>query len=403
MSVEKLSGGGYRVRWRENGSNRSRRFTLKADADAWDREVKRRRQLGPLAVAQLTTVAPSLGEWITDRWAPEHGATLSKRTRNRYASSYELHIAPALEDLPLTDLTVGRLRAWQAERLAAGCSPTTIQKARTFLSSVLRHAAESEAIPGNPLALVRAPRAEHSDEVVALPPATIEAVRAILAAPMPCPVPQGMRSGRPRRAYDMPDKRTASIRMRDATLVAVLAYSGVRPSEASAVRWQDVGERTLLVQRATEEDGTIKSTKGRKSRSARLLPALAADLREWRMAAGRPAGKALVFPRADGDPWTMEDWSNWRGRTWRQACEKAALDPVPRPYDLRHSFASLLLAEGRTVHYVAGQLGHSPELTLRTYGHVVAEFEEAPRIDVDEEIARARGLACTSSVPRLAV
>ncbi len=31
------------------------------------------------------------------------------------------------------------------------------RKARTFLSSVLRHAAESEAIPGNPLSLVRAP------------------------------------------------------------------------------------------------------------------------------------------------------------------------------------------------------------------------------------------------------
>ena len=51
------------------------------------------------------------------------------------------------------------------------------------------------------------------------------------------------------------------------------------PSEASALRWQDVGERTLLVQCATEEDGTIKATKVRKSRSVRLLPALAADLR----------------------------------------------------------------------------------------------------------------------------
>ena len=30
-----------------------------------------------------------------------------------------------------------------------------------------------------------------------------------------------------------------------------------------------------------------------------------------------------------------------------------------RPYDLRHTFASLLLAEGRTLHYVAAQIGDS--------------------------------------------
>jgi site-specific recombinase XerD len=39
-----------------------------------------------------------------------------------------------------------------------------------------------------------------------------------------------------------------------------------------------------------------------------------------------------------------------------------------RPYDLRHSFASLLLHEGRDVISVARQLGHGAELTLRTYG-----------------------------------
>jgi hypothetical protein len=32
----------------------------------------------------------------------------------------------------------------------------------------------------------------------------------------------------------MPDKRSPELRQRDATLIALLAYSGVRPSEASA-------------------------------------------------------------------------------------------------------------------------------------------------------------------------
>ena len=42
-----------------------------------------------------------------------------------------------------------------------------------------------------------------------------------------------------------------------------------------------------------------------------------------------------------------------------------------RPYDLRHSFASLLLHEGRSVIYVARQLGHDARLTLTRYGHVI--------------------------------
>jgi hypothetical protein len=49
-----------------------------------------------------------------------------------------------------------------------------------------------------------------------------------------------------------------------------------------------------------------------------------------------------------------------------------------RPYDLRHSFASLLLHEGRSVMYVARQPGHDARLTLSTYGHVIDELDELP-------------------------
>lgn len=131
MSVAKMPDGRWMVRWRENGSNRGRRFDRKSDADAWEREIRRRRQLGPLALAQLTTRASTLGEWISERWAPEHAATLEQSTRDRYADAYRLHIEPWLGDLPLTELTVGRLRSWQAERLADGVGVGTIDKART--------------------------------------------------------------------------------------------------------------------------------------------------------------------------------------------------------------------------------------------------------------------------------
>jgi len=56
---------------------------------------------------------------------------------------------------------------------------------------------------------------------------------------------------------------------------------------------------------------------------------------------------------------------------------------------LRHSFASLLLHEGRSVIYVARQLGHDPRLTLTRYGHVIDELEDQPRTDAEETIRQA--------------
>ena len=78
--------------------------------------------------------------------------------------------------------------------------------------------------------------------------------------------------------------------------------------------------------------------------------------------------------------------------------------PVPRrtdatPYTLRHSFCSLLLHEGRSVIYVARQLGHDAKLTLSTYGHVIEELEDAPRVPAEDAIRAARRAACVSGVP----
>lgn len=363
MSVErrrrKSGGHAYCVRWREQGRNRARTFDRKTDAEAWDREIRRRQQLGPLAVQQLTDRTVTLGEWIVERWAPEHGVTLEQSTRARYADVHALHVAPTLDNVPLSGLTVGVLRRWQARLIAEGMKPGTVHKCRTFLSSVLRHAAEAEAIPANPLALVRAPRSDHREQVRPLAPATVERIRAALDAER-------------------------------AAIVAVLAYAGLRPGELRALRWGDVRDRTILVQRGADPDGKAKATKTRAVRTVRLLAPLAADLREWRMASGRPGDGTLVFPGRDGEAWTKDGWDVFRRRGWSTACRRAGLDPAPRPYDLRHSFASLLLAEGRMVHYVAAQLGHSPALTLSTYGHLIAEYADAGPIDAEQEIATAR-------------
>jgi integrase len=357
----------------------------------WDREVARRRQLGPLAIEQLTKRGgPTLGQWISERWAPEHGVTLAQATRERYANAYIVHVAPWLDDVPLGEITVALLRGWQADRLKAGVNPGTTHKCRTLLSSVLRDAAESEAIPGNPLSLVRSPKSGPRDAVQPLSPMTVELIRAELLNPAPRAVVASSDGQRRRRAYELPAPGTSETRRRDALIVSLLAYAGLRPGEVRAAGFGDARDKTILVQRAANPDGTIKATKTEQHRSVRLLAPLVQDLREYRLAIGRPADDALILSE-DGRPWDKTAWQLWRVDRWAPACRAIGLDPLPRPYDLRHSFASLLLAEARQPLYVAQQLGHSLTVLLSTYAHLIAGYEDSHRVDTEAEIAAARG------------
>jgi integrase len=115
------------------------------------------------------------------------------------------------------------------------------------------------------------------------------------------------------------------------------------------------------------------------------------------MRCGRPRDGALVFPGPEGRLWSKTTYDNWRRRAFDRAVEKAGADRAT-PYTLRHSFASLLLHEGRSVIYVARQLGHDARLTLGTYGHVIDELDEVPRIAAEDAIRAARGTRCVSGV-----
>jgi len=137
----------------------------------------------------------------------------------------------------------------------------------------------------------------------------------------------------------------------------------------------------------------------RTRRTVRLLDPLAADLAQWRLATARPADHLPVVPGQDDDTaWTAEGFNKWRQRNFGDALRAVGLEGV-RPYDLRHSFASLLLHEGRSVIYVARQLGHGANLTMGTYGHVIDELEDAPNLPAEDAIRRAREEIRTRLVP----
>lgn len=158
-------------------------------------------------------------------------------------------------------------------------------------------------------------------------------------------------------------------------LISLIAYSGLRaPEELLALEWRHVGRQTILVEH--NEDGEIvvgQKVRARPPRAVDLVAPLRQDLTEWRMASGRPAASSLVFPRADGAPWRRHDY-NFRRRLWHPAREAAGVEPLP-PYDLRHAFASLHIRAGTSVPELAEMLGHSPQMTLSTYTHVIRELK----------------------------
>jgi integrase len=356
----------WRVRWQDGDRWRSRTFEHKRDALLFDGELRRRRRLGSLSALDAGT--ETLDTYVTGTWAPTYAALLAPKTRSLYTMLYDVHVAPALGGVPLRDVTSEMIARWQSDRLAAGAGPTSVRKALTLLGSILQRAAESGRIAKNPARLVRKAPLPRRAEVRPLAPVTIEAMRAACSA-------------------------------RDATLLSVLAYSGLRPGEALALRWGDVRDRTLLVERSLSL-GSEKDTKTSAHRAVRLLAPLAADLREWRMRSGRPSDRALIFPGRDGKPWSEAAYQSWRRRALDRAATAAAVEHA-RPYDLRHSFASLLLHEGRSVIYVARQLGHGAQLTLGTYGHVIDELDEAPRQEAEAAILAARESSAAHSLPMI--
>jgi integrase len=388
MSVTKKPGGRWLVRWRENGQNRGRTFDLKADADAFDREVTRRRQLGPMATEQLTSRnGPTLDQWIKERWSPE--VELAETTRERYASVYGVHIEPRLGRVPVNQIDVSLLRGWQRELRKGGAGVGTVLKARAMLSGVLRYAAEEGLLPGNPLSLVRPPTPEQVAAVQPLAPVTVELIRHAILNPESRLIEASRNGQRKRVSYELPAPGDPTTWRRDALIVSLLGYTGMRPGELRALSYDHLYDDRIFVQYGTNPDGSRKPTKNRQRRNVRLLAAPAQDLREYRMAVGRPSAKSRILLNSDGMPWTRNDWNEWARDRWAPALAQAGLEKQ-RPYDLRHSFASLLLAERRTYKFVAGQLGHSVKVLMDTYEHLFDEYEDGAPINADEEIAKAR-------------
>jgi integrase len=185
------------------------------------------------------------------------------------------------------------------------------------------------------------------------------------------------------------------------TLWCVLVTTGLRPGEALGLKWTDLDDSRVRVQRAVAQDDKngfyLSETKTDKSRRSVRLPAIALAALEAHRARQAAeilvAGPAyerngLIFANSVG---RLLDQSKIRKEFYR-ALKRAGL-PRVRLYDLRHSHATHLLMAGVHPKVVADRVGHSTtNLTLDTYSHVLPEVQEdaVQKVETLFKLAAAR-------------
>ena len=93
---------------------------------------------------------------------------------------------------------------------------------------------------------------------------------------------------------------------------------------------------------------------------------------EWRLACPH-SELNLVFPNSNGN---YQSADNLAKRRFLPALNRAGIDKI-RFHDLRHTYASLLLANGAPMKYVQHQLGHSSiTMTMDLYTHLLPEVND---------------------------
>jgi integrase len=296
----------WRVRWRdERGVERSRTFDRATDARAYEAKVRTLKRKG--ALDDIDAGTETLAEFVEEWWLVYAGPNLERSTLRAYASFWNSHALPRLGHLQLRELTPQTIARFRAELEDAGVGIEAIRKTMTMLQGVLQRAVEWGRIPTNAVKVTRKPPKPVRPAVLAIPPALIEIMRAQLLA---------------------------EDRARDAALLVVLAYAGLRPQEALVLEWRHVRERTLLVERAVS-DGQLKALKNRRQpRTVSLLTPLRDDLAVWRQRSAA-APSSPVFPAASGAFWRASDWRNWRKRVYKPLAESVGIDGARRAPPIR--------------------------------------------------------------------
>ncbi|SFT63824.1 Site-specific recombinase XerD [Geodermatophilus amargosae] len=364
-SVEKRVSDGrttYQARWRdERGRQRKKSFAKKADADRHAATVEADKARGTYIEPSKVTVAEYAREWAAAR---PHRPTTARRTE----MMIRLHIqGTRLGGRRLADVRPSEVQAWATDRTTV-LATTTVRQALGLLRSVYAAAVLDRLVASSPVVRIRLPRYERPRVV----PLTVDQVAALAEA--------------------MPARYRA--------MVLAQAGLGLRIGELLALRVQDIDflRRTVRVewQFTHGSKGQRSEPKTPRSRRSVPLPGMVADALAAHLAAYESATDGTVFTTGAGTPPGHVYYGH---NLIRRAVTRAGLPPGTTSHDLRHHYASVLLAAGESVVAVSERLGHEDaSLVLSTYGHLMPDSDDRTRTAVDAAWNTAE--SCAPDVPR---
>jgi len=328
-------------RWETIGPNLQEARQVLADR-MWERRNGKFRLSRP-----KITVAAFVTKWQEDYLAVQQQlGRLKPSTASSYQSNLAKHILPFFGIMPLRDVTLPHVREFIKTLLGKQLAAKTIGNVILILKQMFKHAVQWGYLDSNPVQYVELPRGEEK-EMDILTPAEIRRLLETQEEPLQ-------------------------------TLLLTAALTGMRQGELFGLQWGDIdfdGHRIHV--RRSLWHGELGTPKSRRSRRAiDMAQTLEAALH--RLSAERHS--EFVFCSRDGTPM---DADNFRHREFPRALRRAGLRHI-RFHDLRHTYTSLLIAQGAHPKYIQAQLGHaSIQTTLDRYGHLMPEIHQAEARKLD--------------------
>lgn len=337
-------------------------YVLRADGGRVRRQVygKTRGEVS----AQLTAIAAKTAAGVpmaVERWTfrtySEHWldhvarARLRPSTLSSYRMMLRLHLWPTLGEVKLHAITPAKVRALLGAKREEDLSDRSVQLVHATLRTVLAEAVRDELVERNVAALVRVARPERRE----------------VAPWSPAEAAQFLRKTRGHRLH---------------ALFSVGVAVGLRRGELLGLRWSDVDwdagtvRVRRVVQRVQGEGLVIGPPKT--ARSRRVVPLPSSSLRQLRehrslqlaerlVARSEWQDEDLVFASTHGTVIEPRNLS----RLFDALIKTAGVRRI-RFHDLRHTCASLLLAQGVPARVVMDVLGHSQiAVTMDLYSHVM--------------------------------
>ncbi|MGO2166656.1 tyrosine-type recombinase/integrase [Corynebacterium casei] len=354
-SIKQRPDGVWRARYRDAaGKEHSRHFKRKVDGQRWLDEVT-------ASVITGRYVDPKAGKIAFSVWY-EHWMTRQVWAAGTHESASMILRSIPFAEKHLNQIMFSDVQLWIKE-MSSGAkplSPKTVRNRYNFARMAFQAAIKDKRIAEDPTDDVKLPRVRRVEASMAIP--TPEQVGEFLGeAPLFF------------RAY-----------------VAVCAFAGLRLGEASGLQLSDIDflRKTITVSRQVQGQTKAKTeVVSPKNGSERVVYV------------AEPLINILAYHVKEVGVWGDEQWlfgtggHLWHrmmaGYHWRTLREKVGADEFTL-HDLRHFYASGLIATGCDVVTVQRALGHAlPSITLNTYSHLWPTAEDKTRAAANEMMTAA--------------